>query len=149
MKPHGGLIFYRGFVYDHHMDWRNPKNDRARAAYDRAQQLSALNEYMTTGGGPLAGRQVELTGYVQADWVAYSQESVDELDPATGKPLNEERFVIPRARLRAEARKDAFVGVVELMQVLARIDDSDFQTALSQALMCCGDTPISFATSAA
>jgi len=34
LKPHGGLIFYRGFVYDHHMDWNNPKNDRARAAYD-------------------------------------------------------------------------------------------------------------------
>jgi PAS domain S-box-containing protein len=29
---------------------------------DRAQQVGALNEYMTTGGGPLAGRQVELTG---------------------------------------------------------------------------------------
>jgi alpha-glucuronidase len=34
LKPHGGVIFYRGFVYDHNMDWRNPKNDRARAAYD-------------------------------------------------------------------------------------------------------------------
>ena len=34
LKPHGGVIFYRGFVYDHHMDWNNPKNDRARAAYD-------------------------------------------------------------------------------------------------------------------
>jgi PAS domain S-box-containing protein len=31
-------------------------------AHDRAQQVGALNEYMTTGGGPLAGRQVELTG---------------------------------------------------------------------------------------
>jgi PAS domain S-box-containing protein len=29
---------------------------------DRAQQVKALNEYMTAGGGPLAGRQVELTG---------------------------------------------------------------------------------------
>ena len=29
---------------------------------DRAQQAGALNEYMTSGGGPLAGRQVELTG---------------------------------------------------------------------------------------
>ena len=28
------MLFYRGFVYDHHMDWRNLKNDRARAAYD-------------------------------------------------------------------------------------------------------------------
>ncbi len=34
LQPHGGLILYRGFVYDHHMDWNNPKNDRARAAYD-------------------------------------------------------------------------------------------------------------------
>jgi alpha-glucuronidase len=34
LKPHGGIIFYRAFVYNHHMDWRDPKNDRARAAYD-------------------------------------------------------------------------------------------------------------------
>jgi alpha-glucuronidase len=34
LKPHGGLLFYRAFVYDHNLDWRNPKNDRARAAFD-------------------------------------------------------------------------------------------------------------------
>jgi alpha-glucuronidase len=34
LKPHAGILFYRAFVYDHHLDWRNPKNDRARAAYD-------------------------------------------------------------------------------------------------------------------
>ena len=34
LKPHAGVLFYRAFVYDHHLDWRNPKNDRARAAYD-------------------------------------------------------------------------------------------------------------------
>ena len=39
LKSHNGLIFYRGFVYDHHMDWRNLKNDRARAAYDNLQPL--------------------------------------------------------------------------------------------------------------
>jgi alpha-glucuronidase len=39
LAPHGGLLFYRGFVYDHHMDWRNPKNDRARAAYDNFHPL--------------------------------------------------------------------------------------------------------------
>ena len=39
LKPHGGVIFYRGFVYDHHMDWNNPKNDRARAAYDNFHPL--------------------------------------------------------------------------------------------------------------
>jgi len=39
LKPHGGLLFYRGFVYDHHMDWNNPKNDRARAADDNFRNL--------------------------------------------------------------------------------------------------------------
>jgi alpha-glucuronidase len=39
LAPYGGLLFYRGFVYDHHLDWRNLKNDRARAAYDNFQPL--------------------------------------------------------------------------------------------------------------
>jgi alpha-glucuronidase len=39
LKPHGGLFCYRGFVYDHRMDWRNLKNDRARAAYDNFKSL--------------------------------------------------------------------------------------------------------------
>jgi alpha-glucuronidase len=34
LKPHNGYLFYRSFVYDHHLDWQNPKNDRAKAAYD-------------------------------------------------------------------------------------------------------------------
>lgn len=33
LKPHHGVIMYRAFVYDHHLDWRDPKADRARAAY--------------------------------------------------------------------------------------------------------------------
>ncbi len=44
LKPHGGLLFYRGFVYDHHMDWRNPKNDRARAAVDNFRPLDGKFE---------------------------------------------------------------------------------------------------------
>jgi alpha-glucuronidase len=39
LAPHGGVLFYRGFVYDHHMDWRNLKNDRARAAFDNFNPL--------------------------------------------------------------------------------------------------------------
>ena len=34
LKPHHGVVFYRAFVYNHHLDWRDPKADRARAAYD-------------------------------------------------------------------------------------------------------------------
>lgn len=39
LKPHGGVLVYRGFVYNHHMDWRNLKNDRARAAFDNFAKL--------------------------------------------------------------------------------------------------------------
>jgi alpha-glucuronidase len=39
LKPHGGVVFYRAFVYNHHLDWRNPKNDRAKAAYDNFHAL--------------------------------------------------------------------------------------------------------------
>jgi alpha-glucuronidase len=34
LKPHGGIVFYRAFVYNSHLDWRNPKNDRAKEAYE-------------------------------------------------------------------------------------------------------------------
>lgn len=34
LRPHGGVVFYRAFVYNNHLDWRNLKNDRAKAAYD-------------------------------------------------------------------------------------------------------------------
>jgi len=44
LQPHGGLMFYRGFVYDHRMDWRNLKNDRARAAYENFQPLDGRFE---------------------------------------------------------------------------------------------------------
>jgi alpha-glucuronidase len=39
LAPHGGLIFYRGFVYNNRMDWRDLKNDRARAAVDNFAAL--------------------------------------------------------------------------------------------------------------
>jgi alpha-glucuronidase len=39
LAPHHGILIYRGFVYNHHMDWRDLKNDRARAAYDNFHGL--------------------------------------------------------------------------------------------------------------
>ncbi|MBV9888948.1 MAG: glucosiduronase [Acidobacteria bacterium] len=39
LKSHGGLVFYRAFVYNHHLDWRDLKNDRAKAAYDNFHPL--------------------------------------------------------------------------------------------------------------
>jgi alpha-glucuronidase len=39
LKPHGGIVFYRAFVYNHHLDWTNLKNDRAKAAYETFHPL--------------------------------------------------------------------------------------------------------------
>lgn len=56
LKPHGGVLIYRGFVYNHHMDWRDLKNDRARAAYDNFAKLDGKfddNVLIQTKEGPI------------------------------------------------------------------------------------------------
>ncbi|MGB0678195.1 MAG: hypothetical protein ACPGUV_00870 [Polyangiales bacterium] len=50
-------------------------------------------------------RWLHVTGYVQADAVLWDERSVDELDPANGEPLNQERFLIPRARVGLAAQR--------------------------------------------
>ena len=44
LKPHNGVVFYRAFVYNHHLDWRDPKNDRAKAAYENFRPLDGKFE---------------------------------------------------------------------------------------------------------
>ena len=44
LKPHGGLVLYRGFVYNHHLDWHDMKADRARAGYDNFASLDGKFE---------------------------------------------------------------------------------------------------------
>src|SRR3984885_13430710 len=39
LRPHGGVVLYRGFVYNNHLDWNNLKADRARAGYDNFRSL--------------------------------------------------------------------------------------------------------------
>jgi alpha-glucuronidase len=56
LKPHGGLVLYRAFVYNHHLDWRDPKADRARAAYDIFHPLDgdfADNVIVQIKNGPI------------------------------------------------------------------------------------------------
>jgi alpha-glucuronidase len=56
LAPHGGVVLYRAFVYDHHLDWRSAKADRARAAYDIFHPLDgkfAANVIVQTKEGPI------------------------------------------------------------------------------------------------
>lgn len=39
LKPYGGIVIWRCFVYNCHQDWRDRKTDRARACYDYFRQL--------------------------------------------------------------------------------------------------------------
>jgi alpha-glucuronidase len=39
VKPHGGLIFWRCFVYNSQQDWRDTVTDRARSGYDNFHPL--------------------------------------------------------------------------------------------------------------
>ena len=56
LKPHGGVVFYRAFVYNHHLDWRGLKNDRAKAAYDNFHPLDGAfddNVIIQIKNGPI------------------------------------------------------------------------------------------------
>ena len=56
LVPHGGLVLYRAFVYNHHLDWTDPKADRARAAYDIFHPLDgkfASNVIIQIKEGPI------------------------------------------------------------------------------------------------
>jgi len=56
LAPHGGVVLYRAFVYNHHLDWHDQKADRARAAYDIFHPLDgnfAANVIVQTKEGPI------------------------------------------------------------------------------------------------
>ncbi|KAA6457318.1 glucosiduronase [Acidobacteria bacterium AB60] len=56
LAPHNGVVLYRAFVYNHHLDWNDPKADRARAAYDIFHPLDgkfAPNVIVQTKEGPI------------------------------------------------------------------------------------------------
>jgi hypothetical protein len=56
---------------------------------------------------------IAVSGYVHLDWVVFRQSSQDELTQ-DGAPLNENRFILRRARLRAERDLGLFHGAFEI-----------------------------------
>ena len=56
LKPYGGLVFWRCFVYNCFQDWRDRKTDRARAAYDHFMPIDgdfADNVILQIKNGPM------------------------------------------------------------------------------------------------
>ncbi|MDP4182881.1 MAG: alpha-glucuronidase family glycosyl hydrolase [Bacillota bacterium] len=56
VKPHGGVVFWRCFVYNCLQDWRNKTIDRAKAAYDHFMPLDGMfndNVVLQIKNGPM------------------------------------------------------------------------------------------------
>lgn len=56
VAPHGGVVFWRAFVYNHTQDWRDRSTDRARAAYDHFAGLDGRfddNVVVQVKNGPI------------------------------------------------------------------------------------------------
>jgi alpha-glucuronidase len=56
LRPYGGVVLWRCFVYNCHQDWRDRSTDRARAAYDHFQPLDGRfhpNVILQIKNGPM------------------------------------------------------------------------------------------------
>ncbi len=87
-----------------------------RATVETLKEQVAANAHAAAEAPPsvrAARLGLGLTGYVQAD-LAFRQSSEDQLNPSTGNPLNEDRFMIRRARLRATLDRTYVAGLLEL-----------------------------------
>lgn len=74
---------------------------KAREALEKKLEKSLANPY------------VQVSGFVHVDWVVHRETSQDEVTQ-DGQPLNEDRFTLRRARIRAERDAGYFHGVVEI-----------------------------------
>jgi hypothetical protein len=77
-----------------------------REKADRAEAALKKPPVVTAKGG------VALTGFLQADWGLWRQASEDQVNTAL-QPINEERFMIRRARLRTVLDKTYVAGALE------------------------------------
>lgn len=56
----------------------------------------------------------EVSGFLQVDWIVHDQSSQNEIDPSTAAPLNEDRILLRRGRLRAMSRYGPVSGHLEI-----------------------------------
>jgi hypothetical protein len=86
----------------------------------RAEEVVALHEKLDKAQAALKKPPVStgypgvsLTGYLQADWNIWRQSSEDEINPSTLAPVNDERFLIRRARLKTTIDREYVAGALE------------------------------------
>src|SRR5207253_2737192 len=85
----------------------------SRSTVTRARRTTSRSS--TRAPTPMPGpAPLRFGGYVQADWQMFRQSSENEIDPSTGAPLNENRFVLRRGHLRADAEHHYVLASLEI-----------------------------------
>ncbi|MEA2748719.1 MAG: hypothetical protein QOI41_2862 [Myxococcales bacterium] len=98
-----------------------PSNDELARLHEtvEAQQraLSALEarvaktEAQPPPPSPPQSPDLAMSGYLHLDWNAFRQSSQNEVNPTTREPLNEDRLLVRRARLRVASDQGLIHGV--------------------------------------
>lgn len=84
--------------------------DQANAAKRDEETRRTVDKAMVIRAGRFG---LSLSGFLHADVVAWRESSQNEINAATGQPLNETRFLIRRARLKVEMDYGIVGGVLE------------------------------------
>lgn len=87
--------------------------DRERQAREALEKRLDEREAAPATATAAAPFPIQVSGFVHMDWVAWRQSSQDEVTQ-DGQPLNEDRFVLRRARIRAEGEHGYVHGVLEV-----------------------------------
>ncbi len=88
-------------------------HEKQLAARYEAQLEQRLNEALKDAQNVTGSKGLSLSGFVQAD-LAFRQSSEDQLNSSTSSPLNEDRFLIRRARLRSAYETAHWLTALEL-----------------------------------
>ncbi len=88
-----------------------PRSDSDAIRAELARQAAAINKLEQAREAQPA---VRVSGYAQVDWTIHNQSSEDEINFATGAPLNQDRFTLRRGHVRFESEKGLVAGVLEL-----------------------------------
>jgi len=89
---------------------------RVKRLEEQAKRQEALANAAAAAGQPPPGARrspIVLSGFAHVDWAVFRQSSQDEVTQE-GEPLNENRFLVRRGRLRGEADRGYFHGAVEI-----------------------------------
>jgi hypothetical protein len=77
-------------------------------------QLDALRAVVDDEAAARDHPALRLSGFLQLDWVIHNQDSQNEINGSTGAPLNQDRFEVRRAHLRADVDKGFLFGSLEI-----------------------------------